>query len=230
MEDLGLEIYFILYKPSVPGNVGAAARALKTMGFSRLRLVDPCDHLGGEARMLAHGSHDILENAELFDSFEEAASDLDLVVCTTARGRSAKHDYHTSRELLQLLEEKAGQLEKAGILFGTEESGLPNRFILESDLAVSIPMSSGYPSLNLAQSVMVIAYELSPLNRLSKPGRPLSKPGEGYGTLRSEARRLLIEAGIPEGSPLFHRIIERLATVGPTDIPLLLSVARRLKM
>ncbi|NOR33426.1 MAG: hypothetical protein GQ579_01970, partial [Bacteroidales bacterium] len=51
-----LEIHFILYKPAVPGNVGAAARAILTMGFKHLRLIDPCDHLGNEARMLAHGS------------------------------------------------------------------------------------------------------------------------------------------------------------------------------
>jgi tRNA/rRNA methyltransferase len=223
------EICFILYKPSVPGNVGAAARALKTMGFSRLRLIDPCDHLGEEARMLAHGSNDILENATLFDTFEEATSDLDLLVCTTAKGRTAKHDYHSSRDLRRILEEKAGSLVKVGILFGTEESGLPNRLILQSDLAMSIPMSSGYPSLNLSQSVMVTAYELSPLNRLKKPGQSLSKSGEGWGELKTQAKRLLAEAGIQEGTPLFHRIMERLAMAGSHDIPLMLSVIKRLK-
>jgi tRNA/rRNA methyltransferase len=223
-----VEIYFILYKPAVPGNVGAAARAMKTMGFRHLRLIDPCDHLGEEAMMMAHGSRDILENAALFQSFKEATADLDLLVSTTAKGRTAKHTYHSSREIRQLLEDKSSFLGKTGILFGTEESGLPNRFILASDLAMSIPMHTGYPSMNLAQAVMVTAYELSTLNRLSKPGRSLSKSGEGYATLRSEARRLLLDAGIPEGSPLFHRIMERLATVGPTDIPLLLSVASRL--
>ncbi len=223
-----MEIYFILYRPSVPGNVGAAARALKTMGFSRLRLIDPCDHLGREARMMAHGSHDILENAALFGSFGEAAADLDLVVCTTSRKRSAKHDYHSARELLQLLGEKSGQLEKVGILFGTEESGLPNRLVLQSDMAMSIPMSSGYPSLNLSQSVMVTAYELSPLNRLEKPGQPLSKTGEGWGELKSQTQQLLAAAGIREGTPLYHRIMERLSTVGANDIPLLLSVIKRI--
>ena len=222
------EICFILYKPSVPGNVGAAARALKTMGFSQLRLIDPCDHLGEEARMLAHGSNDILEKATLFDTFEEAVSDLDMLVCTTAKGRTAKHEYHSSRDLRRILEEKAGSLGKVGILFGTEESGLPNRLILQSDLAMSIPMSSGYPSLNLAQSVMVTAYELSPLNRLKKPGQSLSKSGEGWGELKTQAKRLLAEAGIQEGSPLYHRIMERLAMAGSHDIPLLLSVIKRI--
>jgi tRNA/rRNA methyltransferase len=221
---MDMEICFILYKPAVPGNVGAAARALKTMGFSQMRLIAPCDHLGDEARMLAHGSHDILENAILFDTFEDATSDLDLLVCTTAKGRTVKHDYHSSRDIRQLLEDKSPQLEKAGILFGTEKSGLPNQLVLQSDLAMSIPMSTGYPSLNLAQSVMVTAYELSPLNRLSKPGQTLTKSGEGWGALKSQAKELLTEAGIREGTPLYHRIMERLSTAGATDIPLFLSV------
>ncbi len=176
-----MEIHFILYKPAVPGNVGAAARAIKTMGFKHLRLINPCDHLGEEAFMLGHGSHDILESALLYDTFEQAVSDLDMVICTTAKGRSAKHDYHSSREIQHLLDNKKEDLGKVGILFGTEESGLPNALILKSDMAMSIPMAGGYPSLNLAQAVMISAYELSPLNQLKKPGQSLSKSGEGCG-------------------------------------------------
>ena len=221
-----MEIHFILYKPAVPGNVGAAARAIKTMGFSNLRLIDPCDHLGNEARMLAHGSHDILESAVVFDTFESAIADLDLVVCTTAKERSAKHDYYSSREFGEYLVNKKDQLEKVGILFGTEESGLPNQLILQSDLAMSIPMADEYPSLNLAQSVMITAYELSLPDQLRKPGQSLSKSGEGWGELKKQSQQLLTEAGIPEGSPLFHRIMERMATVEANDIPLFLSVIK----
>lgn len=223
-----MEIYFILYRPAVPGNVGAAARALKTMGFRHLRLIRPCDHLSDEARMMAHGSHDILSGATLHDSFEAATSDLDLVVATTAKERSAKHDYHAVRDIVGLIREKGALSSKVGILFGTEESGLPNALILQSDLAMTIPMAGGYPSLNLAQAVMITAYELSLLNPLEQPGRPLEKSGEGYGELKKQARQLLSEAGIPEGTPLFHRIMERLATVEANDIPLFLSVLSRL--
>ena len=219
-----LEIHFILYKPAVPGNVGAAARAILTMGFKHLRLIDPCDHLGDEARMLAHASHDILEAALVFDNFEEAVADLDLVVCTTAKGRSAKHDYHSSRGIREQLEKKKDHLQNVGILFGTEESGLPNALILKSDMAMSIPMAVSYPSLNLAQAVMLTAYELSPLNQLDLPGTPLSKSGEGWGTLKRQTSQLLNEAGIIEGTPLYHRIMERMATLSSQDIPLFLSV------
>lgn len=178
--------------------------------------------------MMAHGSHDILEHATLFDSFESATGDLDLVICTTAKERTSKHDYYSSREFGEYLANKRDQLEHVGILFGTEESGLPNQLILQSDMAMSIPMADSYPSLNLAQSVMVTAYELSLLNLLQKPGQPLSKSGEGWGELKKQTKMLLVEAGIPEGTPLFHRIIERMATVGANDIPLFLSVIKKL--
>lgn len=199
------------------------------MGFKYLRLIAPCDHLGEEARMLAHASHDILESALLFDDYEDAVADLDLVVCTTARERSAKHDYHSSRSIREQLENKTDQLGKVGILFGTEESGLPNALILQSDMAMSIPMANTYPSLNLAQSVMITAYELSPLNQLDKPGSPLSKTGEGWATLKKQSVQLLHDAGIPEGTPLHHRIMERLATLSSNDIPLFLSVLSRIQ-
>lgn len=198
------------------------------MGFRYLRLIDPCDHLGDEALMMAHGSHDLLHSASLFGSFKEATSDLDLLVATTAKERTAKHDYHTIRDLARMIEDKGSLLQKVGIVFGTEESGLPNELILRSDLAMTIPMAAGYPSLNLAQSVMVTAYELSFMNYLSKPGQPISKSGEGFGELKKQARQLLQKAGIPEGSPLYHRIMERVALAGPVDIPLFLSVLNRL--
>jgi tRNA/rRNA methyltransferase len=178
--------------------------------------------------MMAHGSHDLLHSARLFGSFEEATSDLDLIVATTAKERTAKHDYHTVRDLAMMVEEKGSLLNNMGIIFGTEESGLPNELILQSDLAMTIPMAAGYPSLNLAQSVMVTAYELSFTNPLSKPGQTISKSGEGFGELKKQARQLLHKAGIPEGSPLYHRIMERVALTGPVDIPLFLSVLRRL--
>lgn len=199
------------------------------MGFRHLRLIAPCDHLGEEARMLAHGSHEILESALVYDDFEQAASDLDLVVCTTAKGRTSKHDYHSSRDIREQLEKKKEQLQQVGILFGTEESGLPNSLVLKSDLAMSIPMSVSYPSLNLAQAVMISAYELSPLNQLSIPGEAVEKSGEGWGTLKRQASKLLRDAGIMEESPLYHRIMERLATLSATDIPLFLSVLSRIQ-
>ena len=224
-----MEIHFILYKPAVPGNVGSAALAIKTMGFRHLGLIDPCDHLSEEALMLAHGSHDILQSAQVFKEFEPAVVDLDLVACTTAKRRTAKQDYHSSRDLFAMINNKKEQLGRVGILFGTEESGLPNSLVLKSDMAISIPMAGAYPSLNLAQSVMVLAYELSQLNHMEKPGEVQTKSGEGFGTLKKQSIQLLRNLGIPESTPLHHRILERLATLDANDIPLFLSVLSRLQ-
>ena len=101
-----MKIIFILVNPAVPANVGAAARAMKTMGFSELRLINPCDYLGMEARMLAHASNEVLENAQVFPSLAEAVKDIDLVVGATARRRTKRVDYIRSNLLAQLILEK----------------------------------------------------------------------------------------------------------------------------
>ena len=82
-----MNISFILVEPAVPENIGAAARAIKTMGFNDLRLVNPCDHLDMRAKMLAHASHEILENAKIFTNLSDAIADLDFTIATSAKQR-----------------------------------------------------------------------------------------------------------------------------------------------
>ena len=246
-------IVFILYKPAVPGNIGAAARAMKTMGFSQLRLVDPCDHREKEALMMAHGSRDILENAQVYSDADSALSDLDFVVGTTAKNRNARVDYLTARELPQLLEKKKDTIHATGILFGTEESGLPNTLLARCQAAVSIPMAAAYPSLNLGQAVMVMAYELGyreqtpgkhpgstpgkqPDSNPSFPGTSSRQPsgpdpaasGTYWKTLDRRTREILEKAGIPAGTPLHNRIMERVSLMDQNDGNLLHSVTDRL--
>lgn len=219
---------FILYKPAVPGNIGASARALKTVGFSSLWLIQPCDHLSEEARMMAHGSVDILENALVFETFEEAAGDLDFIICTTAKRRSAKHDYYSSRDIAGIMDANKESVQKIGIVFGTEESGLPNAIIQRSDLAVTIPMQTKYPSLNLSQAVMVMAYELSTHEISQGKAKKKSKNDNGFLELKQRTRFLLNNIGIAEGTPLHHRILERIAVLKPGDISLLHSISSKL--
>jgi TrmH family RNA methyltransferase len=155
------DICFILYKPAVPGNIGASARAMKTMGFSELRLIDPADYLSGEAKMMAHGSHDILENCKVYDTYDNAIADISFVICTTAKRRSAKVDYIPAPQLARFIAGKSAVTGKIAVVFGSEESGLPNEILLKANVGVTIPMATEYPSLNLSQAVMTIAYELS---------------------------------------------------------------------
>jgi len=75
---------------------------------------------------------------------------------------------------------------------------------------------------------MVTAYEISMLNLLNKPGKARSKSGEGWGELKNQSQKLLADSGIPKGTPLYHRIMERMTTVGSNDIPLFLSVIKRI--
>ncbi|MFW5877509.1 MAG: tRNA/rRNA methyltransferase [bacterium] len=222
-----MELIFILYRPAVPGNIGAAARAIKTMGFSNLRLIDPCDHLSEEARMLAHGSNDILESAEVFKNFEEAVTDIDFLIGTTAKKRSAKEDYASPSEIQKLIYSKKDKVNKTAILFGTEESGLPNELLLECDAASSIPLRTTYPSLNLGQSVMLYAYELSEL-QMDKSKKADKVPEKSYAQLRERIKDLLINIDIQPDSPLHNRILERFSTIDSADINLLHSITSRL--
>ncbi len=221
-------IVFILYKPAVPGNIGASARAMKTMGFTNLRLISPANHLADESLMMAHGSRDILENAKVYKTFEEATEDLDFIIASTAKNRSAKEDYLDSKELSQFLEQKQELVGKVGMLFGTEESGLPNQIIQKSNIAVSIPLNDPYPSLNLSQAVMIFAYELSQLS-LSKPMTSKEDMSiEGWKQLKTRVINTLALSGIKPENPLYHRILERVSFLNTGDARLLHSVTSRL--
>lgn len=222
------KICFILYKPAVPGNIGASARALKTMGFSELRLIDPADHLSDEARMMAHGSHDILENAKVFATFKTATDDLDFLVATTAKSRSAKVDYIAAPDLSAFIREKMPVTRRIGILFGTEESGLPNELLLQANVGVSIPMTGSYPSLNLSQAVMVVAYELAGLNAdwpVSGTAAAQEKKEDGWKELQNRTSIILEKSGILPGTPRYHRIIERMSFLSASDTRLAHSVS-----
>lgn len=223
------DIIFILYKPAVPGNIGASARAMNTMGFMHLRLIDPANHLADEALMMAHGSKDILEKAQVFHSFEEAVKDIDFVIASTAKNRSAKEDYIDSRELKSMIAKKSDIIGKVGVLFGTEESGLPNQLILQSNIAVTIPMNDPYPSLNLSQAVMIMAYELSqlslPIDRVKKEEMSI----EGWKQLDHRVKNILSAADIRPQNPMYNRILERVSFLQSGDAGLLHSVTSRLE-
>lgn len=221
-----MQIHYILVEPFVPENVGAAARAIKTMGFKSLRLVNPCDHLSDKAQMLAHGSVDVLKKALVFPSLEEALHDCDLIIGTTAKQRMAKNDYHMCEELPDLIARKLKSVNKIAIVFGRESRGLNNQELKLCDILSTIPMKAKYPSLNLAQTVMLYAYTLSPLV-LGKKGSQL-KPGNTsqFRNLKKIVNRLMKSVKV---KPLIHnRVMERLGLLGDNDIHLLHSVCNKL--
>ncbi len=149
-------LHFVLVEPQSPGNIGSAARALKTSGLDKLILVNPCEIDQPEVRMLAHRSLDIVENARIVSTFEEAVSDKKLVIGTTMRSRHFKFPLFTPEEICEKILAAAEQ--PMAIVFGTEKNGLSNEQLLQCHVHSSIPTATQNPSLNLSQAVMVYAF------------------------------------------------------------------------
>ncbi len=152
-------ISIVLVDPKFPGNVGAVARAMKVTGLSELRLVDPCDFRGKEARWMAHGAEDILLNARLHKTLAGALRGKKVVIGTTNRHRHRHVPTHYLRECAAEISRISGR-NRTAILFGREDTGLLNEHMDKCDYILKIPQSVKHPSLNLAQSVMVVCYEL----------------------------------------------------------------------
>lgn len=222
-----MDLYFILVKPAVPGNIGAAARAIKTMGYTRLRLVAPGDYLGPEARMLAHASGEILEGAEVFAGLKQAIADLDLNVATTAKTRDVRVEYLGASEIPGMIRSKGSSVEKIGLVFGREESGLTNDEIRMCDLVSSIPMKGSYPSLNLGQSVMIYAYLMASFEWTQPEPALQALDQEGFRAMIDKSTKVLKDLDIDSNPALYNRILERLASLGEDDIHLLHSILNR---
>ena len=152
-------IRIVLSHTTHPGNIGAAARAMKTMGLSRLFLVKPERFPHADAEAFATGAMDVLDSAVICDSVDEALAGTVLAVAATARHRDLAHEVVDCREACsRLVGEAAGG--EVALVFGTERSGLTAREVSRCQSIAMIPTNWEYSSLNLAQAVQVFAYEL----------------------------------------------------------------------
>jgi tRNA/rRNA methyltransferase/tRNA (cytidine32/uridine32-2'-O)-methyltransferase len=148
----------VLYEPQNPINIGATVRAMKNMGVSRLRLVNPVEYDAIRIEGIAHGTMDLIERIERFDDFDAAVADCVHVVGFTARRRSAK---------LRVIDPKAAASEllnaatdgPVAAVFGREDNGLPNEILDRVQATVTIP-TTNHASLNLGQAVLLALYEL----------------------------------------------------------------------
>lgn len=208
------DIYFVLVRPAVPENVGAAARALKTMGFSRLRIVGSDVHREKSARILAHASNDILEGAETFNNLSTALADIDFSIGTSAKSRHERRYQLSPAQVREAIETKSALLNRVAIVFGCEESGLSNSELALCDALSSIPLAVEYPSLNLSQAVMLYAYELANLRFESTK----SADADQLHVLKQRMEQLLTRLDVKADSKLMRWAIERSARLAQDDV------------
>ena len=208
-------IHMVMVETTHPGNIGAAARAMKNMGMSSLRLVTPACQLDEQAYARASGADDVLTNALIVDSLTEAVADCQLVVGTSARTRTLVWPGLTPHSLAT----KIATLDAAdhvAIVFGREHSGLTNDELKHCHYSVTIPTNPQFSSLNVASSIQVICYEIyqqlqeavtpEPVRQSRQESRADSGELEGY---FDHLEKVLVDIDfIDEGNP--RQIMKRL--------------------
>ncbi len=213
-----MQLAFVLVEPKVPENVGAAARALCTMGFAELWLVNSDLHTRPEAHWLAHGSDHILDNARIFPDLAAVRNSVDLLMGTSAKPRHQRQDWHEPSQLRNIIARKGASVATAALVFGREDRGLSNDELALCDLLTGFPMAVPYPSLNLSQAVMLYAWELSGLAFLPKAQSRPAAPDARLGALRLRLETLLPELDAPSNGKLSRWVFERLPLLTERDV------------
>lgn len=192
---LTANISIVLVEPQSPGNVGMTCRAMKNMGLSSLRLVNPCPLDHPEALKFAVSAKDLLESARIFPDLESALADTPLSVATTRRHGKYRQEIFTPQEVVARLAADAGR-NRAAIVFGREDSGLTTAEVALCRWQATIATSPEYGSLNLAQAVLLFCYEIfsgsDPAG--APPGRELA-PGEALEAMYLQMERTLLRIG-----------------------------------
>ncbi|MHB8835885.1 MAG: RNA methyltransferase, partial [Candidatus Methylomirabilia bacterium] len=208
-------IAIVLVEPREPGNIGAAARAMANMGLARLVLVRPPDHRVPEAFRMALAARPILESAVVVDELAEALAGFGFVAGTTRRPGAGRRGRVTPRQLASELPAVSAANDVA-ILFGREDSGLTNAELQYCQRLVTIPSSEGFGSLNLAQSVLTIAYEIFLVDAASGSGGPgpsaRRAPAAELEGLYAQMERVLLSIGYLDPANPAHmmRVFRRL--------------------
>lgn len=207
-------VRFVLFEPTHPGNVGAAARALKTMGFNELVLVNPACEIDGQARARSSGALDVLQSARIVPTLGEALEGCGYVVGASARRRRLTWPELNPRECAAAVAGSPGTAAIA-IVFGPERAGLKNAELDRCNALVYIPSNPVYNSLNLAMAVQVIAYELRMARNLdAKPDEFDAPPAsaEDVELFYEHLERVLLSSGFldPDNPRTLMRRLRRL--------------------
>lgn len=163
----------ILSCPSLSQNIGATARAMLNFGLTHLRLISPrASWLTLDARRMSANAHSILESAQVYETAEAAFADLNVIYATTARPRDMVKEVLSPREAAPEIATHLDQGNRVGIVFGSEKCGLDNETLTLAHKIITIPLNPAFRSLNLAQAVIILAYELFQ----NAPPMPFSDP------------------------------------------------------
>jgi tRNA/rRNA methyltransferase len=151
---------FILVRPQMGENIGASARAMLNFGLDRMRLVAPRDGWpNARAVAMASGASRVLDTAGVFDDLPGALQDLDFVFATTARGRGLTKPVYTPEAAMEHARALIAAGKRVGVLFGPERAGLENEDVARAQAIITVPVNPEFYSLNLAQCVLLVAYE-----------------------------------------------------------------------
>ncbi|MBA3910631.1 MAG: RNA methyltransferase [Rhodobacter sp.] len=151
---------FILVRPQMGENIGAAARAMLNFGLERMRVTGPRDGWPNpKAVAMASGAGRLLDQAGLFPDVRAAIADCDFVFATTARGRELVKEIVSPERAMAMARALGAEGKRVGVLFGPERAGLENDDIIHANAIVTVPVNPEFPSLNLAQCVLLLGYE-----------------------------------------------------------------------
>ncbi|WP_313098090.1 tRNA/rRNA methyltransferase [Atlantibacter hermannii] len=215
-----MQFPIILVSPARPENIGAAARAMKTMGFNQLRIVASDAHLQPATRWVAHGAGDIIDNIQVYSTLADAVADMDFIIATTARSRAKFHYYATPEQLVPLLREKQQWMSRMALVFGREDSGLTNEELALADILTGVPMVADYPSLNLGQAVMVYCYQLASLMQTAPVSISPDQNGQ-LDALRDRMTGLLEKLNVADDIKMSDWLTQRLGLLEQRDTAML---------
>ena len=204
----------MLFEPTHPGNVGACARAMKTMGFHELVLVNPACDIDGQARARSSGALDVLLDARIVATLGDALEGCGYVLGASARRRRLSWPELNPRECAASVAQKPGDT-PAAIVFGPERAGLTNAELDRCNALVYIPSNPDYNSLNLGMAVQVIAYELRMARNVdSRPDEFDAPPAsaEDVELFYQHLERVLLSSGFlnPDNPRTLMRRLRRL--------------------
>ena len=153
-------INIVLVETSHPGNIGSVARAMKTMGLSKLSLINPRKFPSGEANALSGNATDVLENAQVYKTIEDSIKTSTFVYATSSRNRTIQWPTVNVEEAAELILNQTTAEKEISVLFGREDRGLTNEELQLANTHIEIPANPHYPVLNLAMSAQILSYEI----------------------------------------------------------------------